>query len=240
MNPLHWSTHAKHVVITGGLCLTAIFCLRAWKDGQVSLAKIESETRVKVAEDQKAAAAAQKVKETAGKAIVVNDAATNAKLADLQRQLNAKPDSAQIRSIVETALPGVKTVQATDAAGKPVLAVEDTQANRDAINAKDVEFKSCKFSLGNCEQNTLLYKQSLDADQVIIGRQNDQIKSDEGEIKKLKTAAKGGNFFARTARVIVPIACAGAGAYLGANKGTKGAAIGALAGGGACALTFHF
>lgn len=240
MNPLHWSAHAKHILIAAGILITAFFCLRAWKDGAVKMAQIESETKIRVAESQKIVAQAETGKEAAQKTIVVNDSNTTARLNELQRQLNAKPDSAQVKTIIETALPGVKTVQVTDAQGKPVLAIEDTQANRDAVNQMDVAFKTCTLKSANCEANTLQYKAIIENDKTIIGQKDLQLADYEKEVKKLKTFGKGGAWWARTGRVVIPLACAGAGAYLGANKGTKGAAIGALAGGGACALTVRF
>ena len=62
------------------------------------------------------------------------------------------------------------------------------------------------------------------------------------DVETWKTAAKGGNWLHRTMRIAVPLACAGGGAWLGsrAKSGGKGAAIGAMVGGGGCALSFRF
>lgn len=242
MNPLHWTAHAKHIVIAAGILLTAFFGLRAWKDGAVKMAQIDAETKIRAAESQKVVAQAQEGTQAAQKTIVVNDSNTTARLNELQRQLNAKPDSAQVKSIIETALPGVKTVQATDAQGKPVLAIEDTQANRDAVNQMDVAFKSCTLKSSNCEANTLQYKAIIENDKTIIGQKDLQLIDYEKEIKKLKTFGKGGNWWSRTGRVAIPAGCGAAGAGLAAQGGVKpkGVALAGLLAAGTCALTIRF
>jgi hypothetical protein len=238
MNPN--ATHIKHVVIAAAFIGAAIFGITRYHDASIELAKIDAATKEKVAIAQRDIAVAQASKQTAQQSIVTTDADTARKLASLQSQLNSKPDSSQIKTIIQEALPGVKTVEAKDAQGNAVLAVADTQENRDKINQADASFKSCRFSLDGCEANRLQFENVIKADNLIIERKDTQIKGYEDEIKKLKTFGKGGNFWARTGRVIIPVACAGAGAYLGANKGTKSAAIGAVSGGALCAVTVRF
>jgi hypothetical protein len=250
----------KHALIAGAILL--VFwelgwrTINAYKDVQKNIAardvKIEQNNATVKANEQTVTKAQTQV-DTGLTAIHAGDAERDRKLNDLQAQLNSKPDSEQIKKIVQDAMPNLKGFQViTGADGKQYLSAPNTQENRDAINQQDVAFKSCKFSLDDCANarrtyETLIipgYVQQITAMKGTIAAQNDTIALKDSDIKDLKRTAKGGNLLNRTLRVGVPIGCAGAGAYLagksqqGNNQG-KAAAIGALAGGGACAL-IHF
>lgn len=227
-------THVKHLLIAVVICVVVWFGVSRWSETRMKLAQIESASAEKIKANDAQAATALSQAAAANQQI---DATTKAKLDGLQAQLNSKPTTEQIWGIVQSVLPGVQVVQAKDQQGNAVIAVADTQANRDAINQADVSFKSCKFNLDDCQQKSA---NNLAALNVVIAAKQSTIEAQTLEIKQLKEWGKGGNFWSRTGRVALPVACAGAGAWLGANKGTKGAAVGALAGGGACALVWRF
>jgi hypothetical protein len=248
--------HLKHVLIAAGI-LTVVWMLgwrglNAWKDVQQKIAvrevKIDQNTATVKANDQ-AVAASQKTVMAAENSNQQLDTERDRKLNDLQAQLNSKPGSEEIRRIVQESLPNLKGVQVTTAPdGTQMLSVPDTQANRDAINGNDVAFKSCRFSLDDCAavrknlEGVIVpgLKFQVETLNGTIAAQANTIGLLRGDLKDATRLGKGGNIWARTGRVLIPLGCAGAGAYLGASKGTKGAAVGALAGGGVCAITFHF
>lgn len=248
--------HLKHVLIAGGVLLVVWMLgwrgLNAWKDVQQKIAvrevKIEQNASTVKANDQ-AIAVSQKTVTAAENSNKQLDADRDKKLNALQSQLDSKPDSEAIRRIIQQELPNLKGVQVSTAAdGTQMLSVPDTQANRDAINGNDVAFKSCRFNLDDCSaarknlEETIVpgLKFQIETLNGTIAAYKSTIDLQKGDIHDLQSFGKGGNIWARTGRVLIPIACAGAGAYLGASKGTKGAAIGALAGGSVCAITFHF
>jgi hypothetical protein len=232
--------HLKHVLIAAGALLLCWSGVRAYVDMRVKLATITSGAAENIKANERSVQAAQVTIDAATTGNQQIDQQARHKLADLQRQLDSRPDSAQIRSIVQAALPGVKTVDARDAQGNALIAVADTQANRDAINQADVAFKTCRFDLDDCRQKQQNFQSIIDAQRTQLSAKDDTIKEQGNTIRELKSFGKGGNFWGRTGRVLLPVGCAGAGAYLGATKGSKGATVGALAGGGVCAVTFRF
>ncbi|HEV7522988.1 MAG TPA: hypothetical protein VGP89_17940 [Candidatus Angelobacter sp.] len=247
----------KHYFGYGIALLIVLFIGVAWLRSHDARLRMEGDIRVHeeqakhnaatVKTNDIVVAGAQKTVVAAEQSNVVIDQKTKLQLAGLQAQLNSKPDADQIRSIVQAALPGVQTIAAKDAAGNAVLAVADTQQNRDAINSKDVEFKTCQFKLSDCEQKQANFLSIIAAKDTQLTAQagsvaalKDTIGAQNLTIKEQSRFGKGGNIWSRTGRVLLPILCAGAGAGLGATQGTKGAAIGALTAGGTCAFAFHF
>lgn len=240
------------------LAAIVIFCglawLRAhdaWKDFQADKRVAEEKIKTNnaaVTKNDATVATAQKTVEagTASNAKIDNN--TAAELAKVKQQLASKPDSAEIQAMLKAAIPGLALQQSKDAGGNAVLAVADTQANRDLLNQVDADFKSCKFDRDGCEAKNKNFTEvivpalntQIQALNGTIAAKNDTIAQREKELKAATSFGKGGNIWSRTGRVLIPIGCAGAGAFLGANKGTKGAAIGALAGGSVCAIAFHF
>lgn len=249
----------KHIIILAIAAIALLFVgmawLRAhdaWKDMQADLrvhSKEEKAADTTVQKNQAMVADGDKSIAQANKNIGQIDADTRRKLDGLQAQLDSKPDAAQIRTIVQQALPGVKTVEAKDAAGNSLIAVADTQENRDLINAKDVAFKSCQFNLDDCQQKQKQF-------QAIIDTQGQQISALQGSVTALKTSndtltgdlkraqqfGKGGNIWARTGRVAIPAGCGAAGAGLAAQGGLKPKGVLLASGISAltCAFTFRF
>jgi hypothetical protein len=239
------TSHKVTAIACGVAAVLALFVFGAWLKAHDAWKDIQADLRVsqaRIKTDANTVKTEQKVITAAESSNSQIDADTKKKLDSLQRQLDSKPDSSTIRSIVEQAIPGVKTVEAHDDQGNKVLAVADTQANRDAINQKDVEFKSCRFNLDDCQQKQANFEAIIDAQKIQLAAKDDTIKTQAGTIKEYQRFGKGGNIFSRTMRVGLPIACAAGGAYL-ANKARtdgKGAAIGAATGGTLCAFSFHF
>jgi hypothetical protein len=157
----------------------------AWHDLQGDLKA--GQARVKT--NDSAVTTAQKTVDQASVSNNQIDDRTARQIAGLQQQLNAKPDSEQIRAIVQAALPGVKTVAAKDAQGNAVLAVADTQENRDAINSKDVEFKTCKFDLDSCEQKQKNFIDIIAAKDVQLAAKDDSIKTLKENLDRVKKDA---------------------------------------------------
>jgi hypothetical protein len=254
--------HLKHVLIAAGVLLVVWMLgwrgLNAWKDVQANIrvrdVKIDQNSAT-VKANETTVATAQKTVEIAQASNKQLDAERDRKLNALQAQLDSKPDSEQIKAIIKAALPSLTGVTETTALdGTRLLSVPDTQENRDAINKTDVAFKSCRFSLDDCTAVRKNFEEvivpgfntQIAALNGTIAAQKNTIELQKGDIADLKSFGKGGNIWARTGRVLVPLACAGGGAYLaskhqqGQNSNGNAAAIGALVGGGVCAITFHF
>lgn len=143
MDPIHWSTHVKHIAIAliafAGIC--GIFAIRG---------KYEAMVADRMAKRDEQIAANQANVKTAQQTIVQTDAATKDKVNAIQARLATTPTTEQVRAIVESSLQGVKTVTATDSQGKSVIAIEDTPENRQAINKAQVDYQTCQFNLEGC------------------------------------------------------------------------------------------
>jgi len=241
-NPIHWSAHLKHLLIAAGALLVCWFGVTRYADMRVELAKITAGSAEKIKANEATQKQAQTTIDTAQHNISAIDADRDRRLDGLEKQLNSKPDSAEIRATVEQALQGVKTVEAKDAQGNAVLGVADTQENREAINKADVAFKSCRFNLDDCTQKQTQYQTIIAGKDVQIGALKDTVKTKDDTIKELTRFGKGGNFWARTGRVIIPAGCGAAAAGLAAQGGIKpkGVALAAVISAGACALTIRF
>lgn len=234
--------HIKHLLITIGILLLGWFGLRAYVDMRVKLAGIAAASAEKIKANEKTVAVATGNIAADQKSIVVIDQDTKRKVDGLQAQLDSKPNKAEISGIIQAALPGVKTVEAKDAQGNEVLAVADTQENRDVINKKDVEFKTCKFNLDGCQQKQQQFLDIIGNKDTIIAAKQETIVTQAGTIHELTRFGKGGNFWSRTGRVWIPSACGATGAGLAAQGGIKPKGIGlaALVSAGICAVAIRF
>jgi hypothetical protein len=182
----------KHIAGYGAaavLLLLVGFCWLkahdAWHDLQGDL----KAGQVRVKSNDATVATAQKTVDQAATSNSQIDDKTARQIAGLQQQLNSKPDSEQIRAIVQGALPGVKTVEAKDAQGNSVLAVADTQANRDAINRMDVDFKTCKFELDGCQQKQKNLMDTIAAKDTQIAAKDDSIKTLKENLDRAEKAS---------------------------------------------------
>jgi hypothetical protein len=250
--------HLKHVLIAGAVLLVLWALgwrgINAWKDVQANIrvrdVKVQ-ENDATVKANAQALVPIQKTVAAAQASNTAGDAERDRKLNALQTQLNSKPDEAAIRAILQQELPKLHGVQLTTASdGTQMLSVPNTQENRDAINEQSVAFKSCRFSLDDCEAA----RKNLE--QVIVPGLNQQLTILNGTIKAqqstielkdkdihdLQRFGKGGNIWARTGRVAIPAGCGAAGATLAAQGGLKpkGIGIAALASAATCAVAFHF
>ena len=241
MNPQHWSTHVKHIVIAAGALAVCFFCVRAYVDGEVKKAEVIASSAENIKANEAKAADAQKTITQATASNTQIDADTKRKMDGIQAQLASKPDSEQIQQMITAAVSGLKGLQQTKAPdGTALLSIPDTQENRDAINETDASFKACRFNLDDCQQKQQNFLNIIAAKDQQISAKDDTIKTLTGENKRLSSWGKGGAWWARTGRVALPIGCAVAGAYLGGSRGTKAAAVGAGAAGAVCAFSFHF
>jgi predicted secreted protein len=172
----------KHIIGYGAAALALLLLGYCWLKAHDAWHDLQGDLKagqVRVKNNDATVATAQKTVDAAATSNQQIDDKTARQIAGLQQQLNSKPDSAQIRAIVQDALPGVKTVEAKDAQGNSVLAVADTQANRDAINQAEVSFKSCRFELDGCQQKQ---KNFLD----VIAAKDQQLAAKDDSIKTLK------------------------------------------------------
>jgi hypothetical protein len=231
------------------LAAVAVLLFFAWLRSHDAWKNMEGDLKadaVKIKQNEAVGKAADTTitKATASNATI--DKNTKARLDALQAQLNTKLNTDQAKGLVQNMLPGVQTVAAKDAQGNDVIAVADTQANRDALNQADVNFKSCVFNRDDCLAKQKNFLDIIAADNQKIGERDATINTLKEDNKKLKSFGLGGSVFKRTLRVAVPIACAGGGAYLagrfrsGQQNQGEAAATGAVVGGTGCALMFHF
>lgn len=157
------TSHVKHIIWAVALLagLISFLVIRGKYDAYIAdrMAK-RDET---IAANQVKVVDSQKVVQSAEKANQAIDVQTRAQIADLQRQLAAKPDSATIRAIIESAVPGVKPVSSSDASGNAILSIPDTQANRDAINQAVVGKRVCDAQLGDCQAKQENYVKQIGA-----------------------------------------------------------------------------
>lgn len=249
----------KHYIGYGvaiAIALTIAFCwLRAhdaWKDMQSDIKVRDAQIKANQQTVKADTATFNAAQGTIDKATAANSAADDTlkrQLAGVQAQLDAKPNSEQVKQIIQSALPGVQTVTAHDDKGNAVIAVEDTQANRDVINQKDADFKACKFNLDDCETKQKNFETIIAGKDTQIQTQlgtitalNATIAAQNGTIKEQSRFGKGGNLWSRTGRVAIPIACAGLGAWSASQANAKPKTIGIAAGGAGavCAFAFHF
>lgn len=236
------TAHIKHCLIAAGVLALCFFAVRAYVEMRVKLATIAAASAEKIKANEKTTAVATTNVATDQKAITVIDQDTKRKLDGLQAQLDSKPNKAEISGIIQAALPGVKTVEAKDAQGNSVLAVADTQENRDAINKKDVAFKTCQFNLDDCQQKQARYLDIIANKDTIIAAKQDTINTQSQTIHELTRFGKGGNFFTRTFRMAVPAGCGATAAGLAAQGGVKpkGVFLAGIISAGACALAIRF
>lgn len=139
-----------------------------------------------IAENQVKAANAEKTVQNAQEANRGIDAQTKAQISQLQVELASKPDSTQIRAIVEASLPGVKTVSATDAMGLPVLAIPDTQETRDAINRAATNAKICNVNLSDCEAKQANFQTIIQSQQTELNADKSTISLQQKDITDLR------------------------------------------------------
>jgi hypothetical protein len=169
------SAHVKHVIwaITAIIVGVGIFWVRGIYETRQ--AQIMKDRDVEISKNQATVANAQKTVQNAQQANTAIDYQTKAQIAQLQQQLAARPDSAQIRAIVEAALPGTQSVVGRDAQGNPIIGFADTQGNRDVINQAVTNAKICNVNLSDCQQK----QANLNT---IIGAQNNEIAADKSTI----------------------------------------------------------
>jgi hypothetical protein len=237
---------SKHYVGYGIAAVVALAIASAWLRAHDAWKDMQADIKVRDAKIQQNTATEHAAQSTINQAQSSNtaiDAATKLKLDGLQAQLNSKPDSDEIRTILQQSMPALKGVSETKAAdGTAMLSVADTQENRDIINRRDADFKACVFNRDDCEQKQQNYLTIIAAKDVLIKTKNDTISEQGNTIKEMSRFGKGGNLWSRTGRVAIPIACAGFGAWSAAQANAKPKTIGiAAAGAGAvCGFTFHF
>lgn len=208
----------------------------AWKDFQKDLAVSQTLEKQNKKDEVKATG----VITTAQASNVAIDNETKRKLADVQAQLNSKPDSEQIKAIIAAAIPTlpVKSEKAPD--GSQKLYIDDTQENRDIINKHDADFKTCKFSLDDCQQKQANDKAIIDQQTIIIALKQATIDQNEKDLKKATSFGKGGNIWSRTGRVAFPVGCAALAAGIASQvkASPKTTLIASGASGAVCAFKF--
>jgi hypothetical protein len=210
----------------------------AWKDFQKDLAVSQEKEKQNKKEEVKATG----VITTAQASNISIDNETKRKLANVQAQLNSKPDSEQIKAIIAAAIPALPVKSEKAADGSTKLYIDDTQENRDLINKHDADFKTCKFSLDDCQQKQANDKIIIDQQAAIIVLKQASIDQTEKDLKKATSFGKGGNIWARTGRVAFPIGCASLAAW-GASQAKaspKVTGIASVSSGAVCAFKFHF
>lgn len=164
------SPHVKHIIWAVAFAVSVIGGLAIRGKFEERKAQIE-------ADRDKAIAANQVTSKNAQQAVGTIDAQTKAQIANLQAQIASKPSSAELRAILATSLPGAGAVQATtDARGNAVLAMADTQANRDAINKAVIDHQICLTGLDGCNKEKAKLEEALAADQSTIELQQKDIK----------------------------------------------------------------
>lgn len=237
-----WHIHLKQLLIAAGILAVCCFGVHAYVEMRVKLTQIQTASAEKIKANEKTAAVANGNIAADQKTIAVIDQETKSKVNGLQAQLDSKPDSAQIKAIIQAEIPGLKMVAAKDAQGNAVVGFTDTPENREAVNRKDVEFKTCKFDLDGCQQKQARYLDIIANKDTVIAAKQATIDTQAGTIKELTRWGKGGNIWARTGRVIIPATCGAAGAGLAAQGkiSGKGVAIAALASAATCAFTIRF
>jgi len=236
------TTHAKHLLIAAGCLALLWFVASRYMETRVKLATIQATSTEKIKANDKTFQQAQTSIDTSSKNVQAIDTDTKQKLAGLQQQLNSKPDSEQIKKIVQGLLPGVQTVQAKDAQGNPLIAVADTQENRDKINEADVAFKSCRFELDGCQRKQTEFLNTITQQGVQIEALKGTVQTLKETNKELTRWGKGGNFWARTGRVAIPVGCGGLAAWLAskAKADARATGIAAIGGGATCAFSVRF
>lgn len=217
----------------------------AWKDLQKDLAVSQQ----KIAQNNQVEKQATVV-ETKATSNIAADTASNAainadnkqQMQQIQNQLASKPDATQIIALVKAAIPSL-----TVSNSNGQLSVDDSQANRDAINVYDASYKSCKFDLDDCQKKQANYLDIIKQKDDFAVAQTQTIAAKQSDIdeltKNLKEATafgKGGNIWARTGRVLLPVGCASVAAW-GASQAKadpRTTIIAAGASGAVCAFKF--
>lgn len=241
-------TWTKHHIIYPVLGVVLLLVFFAWLHAHDAWKNMEGDLKadaVKIKQNNEVGKTADASIAKSTTVIAQTDTDTKRKLAALQTQLDKKLDTAQAKEVVQGLLPGVKTVEAQDAEGHKVIAVADTQENRDVINKASVDFKACIYNRDDCQTKQKEFMNVIAQDNLKIGELTSTNDTLSKENKKLKSYGMGGNFMKRTLRVAVPIGCAAGGAFLASrfksgNQQGNAAATGAMIGGAGCAITFHF
>jgi hypothetical protein len=210
----------------------------AWKDFQAKLAVSEALEK----QNKQVETKATTVIGTAQAANVNIDSNLNNKLKDMQSQVNSKPDTNQIKALIAASIPALPVKSEKAADGSDRLYIDDNQANRDLINKHDADFKTCKFELDACEQkqaNSAIIIQQKD---VIIAAMQNSLDLKTKDLKDATNFGKGGNIWARTGRVLLPIGCAGLGAWAAsqAKASPKVIGVATVSSGVVCGFKFHF
>lgn len=166
-------THIKHFLITAALITGALIGLKMYAAYQTHIAEVMAQRDEQIAANQNTVKQSQNV-------ITVKDTETEAKLADLRRQLNQKLDSNQAQGLIKTMLPGVNVTSTKDQQGNSLISIPDTQENRDKLNQVSTDYKSCIYNLDACSTARTQYEK------VIIPAKDDTIKRQADQIVDLK------------------------------------------------------
>lgn len=222
----------------------------AWKDLQAKLAvsqvlEKQNNKVVQQATVVETKATANIAADTAKNTAI--DADTKRKLASIDERTAKQLSSDDVRAILKEEMPKLDIQKTKDAAGNDVLAVVDNQANRDILNHADGAYKTCKYSLDDCQQKQAnffdIIKQKEDfavAQKQIIDAQGNTIDLLHKDLKEATSFGKGGNIWSRTGRVMFPVGCAGLAAWGAsqANASPKVIGIVSISSGAVCAWKF--
>lgn len=177
MNPTHWSTHVKHVVVVLLIAGGAMGCF--WLRGlyETRQAGIMAERDKQIAANQQTVKQSQGVIDGSQKVVTQADVDLAAQLAALKAQLAQKLSPAEAIALVNSLLPGANASSTKDAQGNPVISIPDTQENRDRLNQASGAYKTCQFNLEDCAKARQQYET------VIVPEKDKQLKADTDTIK---------------------------------------------------------
>lgn len=224
----------------------------AWKDFQRDLAvsneRIKQNQAVEKKDNATIATATSNIAADNAKNAAI-DSDTKKKLDGVTQQLSKQLTTDDVRAILQQEIPKLNIHSTKDQNGNQILAVADTQENRDILNQADGAFKTCKFTLDDCQKKQANFLDIIKQKDDTIAAQQETIKAKQATIEEkdrsLKEATsfgKGGNIWSRTGRVAFPIGCAVTAAW-GASKAKADPKVVAIAGGsagGICAFKFPF
>lgn len=171
------------------------------------------------------------------------DTQTAAAIADLKKQMDAIKSAPQAAQVIERYIatpptvggPALKTVD-------PVTVVEqgDLKGSKAYDELPSAPDTAQRVILTDAQAQTIAKQQiACDAAQKSLTACSADLVDQKQATAAAVKALKGGTWIQRVKRVVVPVACAAGGAFMGGYfKGSQGAAIGAAGAGAACAIGF--
>lgn len=175
MNPTHWSTHVKHILVAlifAG-ALIGVFVARGVYESRVADRMAKRDEQISANEVKKAQS--QKANQTDNNAITARDLQTAVENAALRSRASQPLTPAEVEEIISARLAGANPVKGKDDKGNETVTV-GTGYLADTLNKFSINQQICDKNLSTCEAD----KKNLND---IIGRMTNDAKTDAGTIK---------------------------------------------------------